>query len=269
MLGSYRGIFVAIAGLALAGAGPPSDQPKDGKTAEQTAPPGTPSPDYTPYPGYHPDPCYQDKDHEAADLCAQWRAALAAEKAARLSNWGNWIAGAGAVLSFASVVLVLMALGQGREANRLNMREAGRNSRRAVTGSQDTKEALRIAAADASAAQKAARAAHESNVLAREAMHRQLRPHVYVVGVSAKFEARPFYIDPTSYFATCSVALRNFGQAPAKRVKGFARCFVGNMWNAPFDTDLTSAAEVPLANIPPTHEVPLEPYTTNIPVGDT
>lgn len=114
---------------------------------------------------------------------------------------------------------------------------------------------------------RAARIGNEANEIARDTTRRQLRPHVYVVDVTAKVSAMPHYMDPKSYFVSCSVALRNFGQAPAKKVKGFARCFVGNMWNSPFDAALADAAEVPLANIPPSHTVPLEPYTTEFPVG--
>jgi hypothetical protein len=43
------------------------------------------------YPGYDPDPCYHAKNKDAADLCAQWRSAIAAEKATlearRATTW--------------------------------------------------------------------------------------------------------------------------------------------------------------------------------------
>jgi hypothetical protein len=64
-------------------------------------------------------------------LCAQWSAADAAQETASLSYAGNWISAFGALLSFLSVILVLLALRQGREANRI-----------AAEGAKDADEAL-------------------------------------------------------------------------------------------------------------------------------
>jgi hypothetical protein len=101
-----------VVGLVLAGASPPANATLEAKIPDQISPSLPPAIDYSPYPKYNPDPCYRDKNHDAADLCAQWRAAIAAENAATLSTWSNWIAGVGALLSFLSIVLVIAALRQ-------------------------------------------------------------------------------------------------------------------------------------------------------------
>jgi len=111
----YRGIILALFGwLILAGASPPTDQNRQTQTGNQQAP-SKPEPlalKYAPYSGYDPDPCYKHPDHESADLCAQWRAAIAAEKTTGLTIWANWIAGGSAIFSFISIVLVWLALRQ-------------------------------------------------------------------------------------------------------------------------------------------------------------
>jgi hypothetical protein len=113
----YRCILFALVGVALAGAGPPN-QPDQNSAAKRNQTEAL-TPAYKPYPDRNGEDCYRDSNHDAADLCAQWRAAYAAEKTTRLTNWGNWIAGVGALLSFASVILVLIALRQGRRANEI------------------------------------------------------------------------------------------------------------------------------------------------------
>ena len=80
VLRGYR-LFVLALGLILCGAQPPKEQTQGKPSAHETEQPA--SKPYAPYPGYNPDPCYQAKDHDTADLCAQWRAAIAAEKAAK------------------------------------------------------------------------------------------------------------------------------------------------------------------------------------------
>lgn len=137
MLRGYRLLFVAFAGLILAGAQQPSEHAKADNSAQQeqaspkqaASPTPPPEPPYRPYPKYNPDPCYRADNHDAADLCAQWRAAIAAEKAAhearRATNWG--IAAAG--LSFATLVGLIVtilqtqgALGEARKANLITQR---------------------------------------------------------------------------------------------------------------------------------------------------
>lgn len=99
----YRCVIVAALGwLALCGAQPPAKQPERTSGANKATPAATtaaptplpaagPPPKFAAYPGYDPDPCYHAEDKDAADLCAQWRAAIAGEKAAhearRASTW--------------------------------------------------------------------------------------------------------------------------------------------------------------------------------------
>jgi hypothetical protein len=119
----YWGIFLAALGcLILAGASPPNKVAPATKAEQRQAPAPRVSPapapkEYRPYSNRNADRCYEAQDHEAADLCAQWRAAYAAEKAAKAAERGNWIAGGGALLTFVSVILIIGALAQGREAN--------------------------------------------------------------------------------------------------------------------------------------------------------
>jgi hypothetical protein len=113
----YRCILVALVGIALAGASPPNQPNKNKQTANEKTETGAAT--YKPDPNRNAESCYKNPDHEAADLCAQWSAADAAKETANLAYWGNWISGAAAGLSFFSILLVLAALKQGREANRI------------------------------------------------------------------------------------------------------------------------------------------------------
>lgn len=72
---------------------------------------------YKAYPNQYAEACYQAQDHNAADLCAQWRASVAAERAADAQVVSNYITGGGALLSFISILLVLVALRETRRAN--------------------------------------------------------------------------------------------------------------------------------------------------------
>lgn len=126
----YRCILVALVGIALAGAGSP-DQPNQNSRAansETNAVAMTYKPDANRY----SESCYQNPDHDAADLCAQWAAADAAKETARLAYWGNGIAGFGGILSFASIILVLLALKQGRDANEIARRDSKRAEAEAI-----------------------------------------------------------------------------------------------------------------------------------------
>jgi hypothetical protein len=169
----YRSIVFATVGwLALCGAQPPAKQAQGGNSAQQATPApksalapsptptANPSPKFTGYPGYDPDPCYHAEDHDAADLCAQWRAAMAAEKAAhearRATQW-SIVATILSVLGFIALIVTLIqsaiALRRGRDANLLLMKENARTTRRAIAGAADTAEALKAARKSASAAQ--------------------------------------------------------------------------------------------------------------------
>lgn len=103
---SYRGngidwrIITAIAGLILlAGAQQPSRQGEtaNGKQSTESATAKTPSASASPESAYRPyidrysDACYETENYNSADLCAQWRSAIAAEnatkEASRATNW--------------------------------------------------------------------------------------------------------------------------------------------------------------------------------------
>ena len=126
MLRGYRLLVIAL-GLVLCGAKPPQEQPK-GQASAQPTEQATANP-YAPYAGYNPDPCYQAKDHDTADLCAQWRAALAAEKAAkeagRATDWSIFAT----LLSAVSLSAVAFALYLTVEANRIARDTAKRQLR--------------------------------------------------------------------------------------------------------------------------------------------
>lgn len=119
MLRFYRCILVAIAGLIIAGAAPPNESKPSASASYQQLPSTLVQNKYAPHPDKYAEACYHAEDHDSADLCAQWRAAIAAEKAVDASVWSNWISGGGAILSFVSIVLVVVALGQNRRANRI------------------------------------------------------------------------------------------------------------------------------------------------------
>lgn len=70
-------------------------------------------------PDFRSDSCYQEPEHDASDLCAQWRAAIAAEQAAERALWSNIISGAAALLSFVGTLAVILALKAARDANRI------------------------------------------------------------------------------------------------------------------------------------------------------
>lgn len=142
MLRGYR-LYIAALGLALTGAAPPNEKPVGKAPAQQVSPSPSPTPDYSPYPDKQAESCYDSKDHDTADLCAQWRAAVAAEKAANIGYWGNWIGALGGLLSFASVVLVIFALRQterslesAKEANKIAKDIAARQLRAYVSVSK-------------------------------------------------------------------------------------------------------------------------------------
>ncbi len=142
--------IVALVGLiALTGAGPPNKsevRAAPTQNTEQVPTSPTPSPlaeDFTPYSDRKSDDCYQSNNHDRSDLCAQWRAALAAEEAANATKLGNWITGVGALLSFVSILFVVAALRQAREANRISAREFARSRIEARSASKNAERASR------------------------------------------------------------------------------------------------------------------------------
>ena len=153
---SRWGIGLAFAGLialliwangfysgALSGTAPPQKQSIASQPADQARPPTALTGDYAAYPDKYADECYKAENHDSADLCAQWRAAIAAEKAADAAQWGIRVDGIAAALSFISIVLVFFALRQTerslREAREANVlaREAHQRELRAYLNAHD------------------------------------------------------------------------------------------------------------------------------------
>lgn len=138
---SYRSIVVALVGwLSLAAVNPQPQANKQTEAAQQHAEPPQRAPEYRAYPDKNADPCYYAKDHDAADLCAQWRAAIAAEKAAKAAQGANGWAMVAAILSLfgvGGIIYALLqthsALGEARKGNELAEQTARRELRAYVT----------------------------------------------------------------------------------------------------------------------------------------
>ena len=125
-----RVLLVIFGWLLLCSTQPPQEQTHGGNRTQQATPATQltstptptvsvePSPKFTPYPGYNPDPCYEAKDHDAADLCAQWRAAVAAEKTAHEARRATVWAIVATILSGLSFFAVALALIQTVRFNR-------------------------------------------------------------------------------------------------------------------------------------------------------
>lgn len=177
MLRGYRGILTALAGLILAGAQQPSEtrqtqdssQQTQASTTEGVSPTPTPEPPYRPYPDYNPDPCYNAQNHDTADLCAQWRAAIAAEKttheARRATNWAI-VATFLSFIGVAALVVTLWqtqgALNEARRGNLIAQKGAARATRRAIEGAKETEAALKVARQNAKAAKLNAKVAERA-----------------------------------------------------------------------------------------------------------
>jgi len=168
-----------------------------------------PATDFTPYPGYNPDPCYNVKDHNAADLCAQWRAALAAERAAhedrRAVNWSivaTFLSGIAVLGLFVTILQTTGALKEARRANILAMRENARATRRALASTKETASALDAASSSAAAANKHAEIAERSVLV-------QLRSYLVVDKIRIAGIPQPdkIYVE---------IFIKNVGMTPAR-----------------------------------------------------
>jgi hypothetical protein len=65
---------------------------------------------YAAYPIGEATACYEAPHHDSADLCAQWRAAIAAEKAAESARYANWLSIIGATLTVVGAGFVYATL---------------------------------------------------------------------------------------------------------------------------------------------------------------
>lgn len=102
-------ILAAFAWLVLAAAAQPGHHGNNSAAPHQGQHAG---PAYAPYPDLNSNACYQARDHDQADLCAQWRAAMAAEKAAEASESANRWAMWGTFLSAIALAALLITLYQ-------------------------------------------------------------------------------------------------------------------------------------------------------------
>jgi hypothetical protein len=99
MLGGYRNVFAALAGLALVGAGPEeSKQPIQGNSATETQKASetiAAAIRQTISPTEKDGGCQNGSDKRDSDLCAQWKAADAARDAANYALWTLLLSGVG------------------------------------------------------------------------------------------------------------------------------------------------------------------------------
>ncbi|MEO8374274.1 MAG: hypothetical protein ABI471_03550 [Sphingomonas bacterium] len=145
------------------------------------------------YPIEESNRCYAAKDHDSADLCAQWRAAIAAEKAANAAAWSNRLSIIGAALTLEGLGFIYWTF-----------RETQRTANAAIDGVNQ--------------AGRAADAAHEANKIAREAMQRE-RAWIKIDTVRIKWvrferaDNRPN--NPEYFHVSIEVDVRNVGSVPA------------------------------------------------------
>lgn len=209
-----RGLFIValLAALSLGASNPPPKQGQQPK-AEQAQPTAPPTPEYSPYSNWRDEACYKAKNHDSADLCAQWRAAVAAEKAVketrRATTWAI-VATVLSALAFAALVWTLIqterALSEARIGNRLSMRQNVRSTRRAIESAKDTAAAL-------DAADRTANAAARQVEISREIANKQLRAYLDFDGVWwARFPAK----DKLGFVqAGITCRIKNYGHTPA------------------------------------------------------
>jgi len=186
------------------------------------------------------------RNERSSELCAQWKAADAAEASAFWAEWSFWISTLG-------LGGLLFTLHYTRKAV-LAAEEATKESEKALA------IASRNAAAAAKGAANAARAAssaQEANYIAREAMERQLRPFVYIFDQQVAFQHVAAFEYIVGDSAEASFSIQNFGKSPAKNVTFTAHAVIGDHWcdrQAEIVAEaLSQVAVVPLADIPPQH----------------
>ncbi|MEA3000599.1 MAG: hypothetical protein QOK17_2432 [Sphingomonadales bacterium] len=196
-------------------------------------------------------PCEKGEDNRRSDLCAQWKAADAADFAANVAYW----IGLGGILVAALTLAAAVAAalyarnaaletGKGAEAAR-NAVEAARDANRITRNAQMSERmAARAAAADArrdrEIADKRAEAAYsiakrnaelvgEQVALAKEAAERQLRAYL---SVNKGFA---YGMNPQRQ-PTFGIVIKNQGQTPAYRVKIYS--VLNWTTDAPEDVDV-------------------------------
>jgi hypothetical protein len=135
-----RGVLLVLAMAALSGASKPHPQQAKQAQAQQQVQAQPVAPKYAPYSDREAEACYYAGDHDAADLCAQWRAAVATEKAAhearRATAW-SIVSTVLSGLALGALIWTLLqaenALREARKANEISEQTARRQLRAYVT----------------------------------------------------------------------------------------------------------------------------------------
>ncbi len=214
---------------------------------EAAAPSEAPEPPHRPYPDRYSDACYNADNYNNADLCAQWRAAIAAEKAADEARLATIAAIIGTVLSLITVIGLIVtisqtsgALGEARRGNRLNLMNERRARRESKDAAKDTQRAIDIAERNADAALRQVE-------IAQNAANAQLMPYVYIERITPVQTSGFDLSDPH-----VMVSLKNFGKTPATnfKIEGvFRRCEAQKAIVGKVDLSSTISSD----DIPPNH----------------
>ena len=120
----YRGIFAALAGLALLGAAPSPnqsgkpDQSHSTAAAQQSLQRIADAQAKQAEPGEYQAPCGDGEYNNKSDLCAQWYAARAARDAADWAYWAVFWSVVSLGLSSAGLIALVVTIRQGREGLR-------------------------------------------------------------------------------------------------------------------------------------------------------
>lgn len=186
-----------------------------------------------PRPEIYDEGCYQSESQNNAELCAQWRAAIGAEKAAERAWWANLIGAIGAALSFASIVLVVIALGLTREANRLTKTEMEAARSEGAKLAKETASALAQSTRSADAAARAATAAEqaiesgrESNRIARQMGETQVRCYVEMESLLVSLLGDEIHLMPV---------FGNTGDTPARHFRWDCKAYLSPEAGEPVD----------------------------------
>lgn len=219
MLKGCRLVIVGlVAALSLAAGEQPTNQPSVVPDASQSQFAKAVQAPYAPYPNLSEEACYKARDHDAADLCAQWRAAIAGEKAAhearRATSWSI----VATILSALAVIGLIVtiwqtwgALDQARRSNLIAQKANARSTRQAIVGAAHTQTALDLAKQNSDAATAQVEVARKSAADAQMMGEAQIRAYM-------SFTADvPQWADDAAF--TFSGTIINSGASPARRVK--------------------------------------------------
>lgn len=148
--------------MALSGSNPSAESAVDQESATEQNEATAPVVDYPTKPEEYEQACQGGQTREDSDLCAQWTAAVVAEEASDFAGTANDIALVSAILSFVSVVLVIIALCQTQRS--LKSAEADR----ATANTEAAKQAVGAASALAQATRGAEAMSNVAATLERQ-----------------------------------------------------------------------------------------------------